>query len=129
MSVCLSAHSVLVASDDLLVFRIQDLIVGWADNIRHLQLVYTSTSTTDKPGQTSNGRTSSGDADIRARLIADWDLDCMVCGVSSFDGDHILVLGYMPPEDDCGGSEYSEMKAEGVCMFQRRHWIVHNSEM
>lgn len=67
--------------------------------MRHLQLVYASIATDSSSTIGPNGRLQSSDADIRARLIADWNLDSIVCGVSSFDQDHILVLAYMPPDD------------------------------
>ena len=99
----------------------QDLIVGWADNIRHLQLVYASAAAADSRGAV-NGRMPSADADIRARLIADWNMDTVVCGISSFDPDHILVLGYMPPTDDLNcvsESDHTENKAGGARDFSK----------
>jgi len=81
-----------------------DLLVGWADSLRHLQLVYTSYSGGE------DGQSRSGQADIRARLVADWRCDTIVCGVSSFDQDHVAVLGYTPPDDkDDGGAVGPEL--------------------
>jgi hypothetical protein len=95
--------------------------VGWADNMRHLQLVYSSIATDGSSSTGPNGRPPSSDADIRARLIADWNLDSIVCGVSSFDQDHILVLAYMPPEDLNQEAEHVERKSAG----KARPWPPH----
>ena len=66
-----------------------DLLIGWADCVRHVEL-----------------STSSGvgiDDVITARSVVDWDTDCIICGISSFDADHIVILGYAPPaEADLG---------------------------
>lgn len=47
--------------------------------------------------------------DIRAKTISDWQTDCIVCGLSSFDEDHVLVLGYFPSEADSPDDEEVEL--------------------
>ena len=43
---------------------------------------------------------SGGGEIVTARNVADWEADCIICGLSTFDADHILLLGYAPPEEE-----------------------------
>ena len=36
---------------------------------------------------------------MTARNVADWEADCIICGLSTLDADHILILGYAPPDE------------------------------
>lgn len=65
-----------------------DLLIGWADNFRHLELIHTQAGGTEE--------TSS----IFARTTADWQADFIICGLTSFDSEHVLLLGYVPPDVD-----------------------------
>ena len=72
-----------------------DLLIGWADSFRHVEL---SSSSGNGPG--------IGGVEneiITARSVIDWETDCIICGISSFDTDHVVLLGYAPPlESDLG---------------------------
>jgi hypothetical protein len=94
-----------------------DLLIGWADSFRHLQL-YRSDSGGEWKGSFSTDNSSvSGPASSPApaaapqvivRTVADWLTDCIICGISSFDIDHVAILGYFPVFDegsDDGNSE------------------------
>jgi WD40 repeat protein len=62
----------------------QDLWIGWADQCRHLQLNYTNNNFNN----------------IVAKSVKQWQTDCIVCGIASFDAEHMVVLGYIPPDED-----------------------------
>jgi hypothetical protein len=67
-----------------------DILIGWADSVRHVEL------------STTPGGVGAPDI-ITARSVIDWETDCIVCGISSFDADHVVLLGYAPPvEEDLG---------------------------
>jgi hypothetical protein len=67
-----------------------DILIGWADSVRHVEL------------STTLGGVGAPDI-ITARSVIDWETDCIVCGISSFDADHVVLLGYAPPvEEDLG---------------------------
>ena len=73
-----------------------DLLVGWGDQFRHVEL--TATPLHAVSGQTAVAATE-GEI-ITARSVADWMTDCIICGVASFDADHVIVLGYIPPDEE-----------------------------
>jgi hypothetical protein len=37
---------------------------------------------------------------VCAKTVAEWQTDCVICGISSFDIDHVAILGYFPTFDD-----------------------------
>lgn len=43
---------------------------------------------------------------VIVRTIADWMADCIICGVSSFDVDHVAILGYFPTFEEETEDEY-----------------------
>lgn len=81
-------------------------MIGWADNFRHLRLFRESVAGDGQGGGSfsTDGSSvgpliSSGASSISlvtARTIADWQTDCIICGISSFDIDHVALLGYFP---------------------------------
>eukprot|EP01035_Chromulina_nebulosa_P019588 gene19588-25491_t len=87
----------------------KDLLIGWADSYRHMELV-TSVSTVQTPPVPSNSsKTNSNsnnpvntneESETVARTVTEFQLDCIVCGVSSFDRDHLVIFGYVPPKDE-----------------------------
>lgn len=56
------------------------------------------------PG-TPSGASPAVASTITARTIADWQTDCIICGVSSFDIDHIAILGYFPVFDEASSDD------------------------
>ena len=64
-----------------------DILIGWADSVRHVEL------------STAPGGVGAPDI-ITARSVIDWETDCIVCGISSFDADHVVLLGYAPPVEE-----------------------------
>ncbi|CAM9127471.1 unnamed protein product, partial [Ectocarpus fasciculatus] len=94
-----------------------DLLIGWADSFRHLRLYREggggpnsqasgsfSTDTSSVSG-TPSGASPAVASTITARTIADWQTDCIICGVSSFDIDHIAILGYFPVFDEASSDD------------------------
>lgn len=75
-----------------------DLMIGWADSFRQLHLV--QTGKTDTAGGSPGGVSRGTQGMLRAKLTADWVADSIICSVSSFDKDHALLLGYIPPSSD-----------------------------
>lgn len=63
----------------------RDLWIGWADNCRHLELVFTK---------------SAEGTEVVARTVHEWQADCIICGLSSFDAEHLMLLGYLPADED-----------------------------
>lgn len=78
-----------------------DLFVCWADSFRHLELVVAGLHI---PG---NNR------ETIARTVTDWQADFIICGVSAFDVDHVMLLGYVPPDEEEVGAVYSQMNSPG----------------
>lgn len=73
-----------------------DLLIGWGDSFRQLHLVQTGPQ-----GQTSSQGGNGGNGQmLRAKLTADWVADSIICSMSSFDKEHALILGYVPPSED-----------------------------
>ena len=82
-----------------------DLFIGWADSFRHLELmikgdVLTNTSPRPTAGRKKAGKEAENPRDIIARTVSDWQADFLICGISPFDADHVLLLGYTPDERD-----------------------------
>ena len=61
----------------------QDLWIAWADTCRHLEL-----------------RLAPDGVAVLVKSVDEWQADCIVCGISTFDTDHLVLLGYVPPDDD-----------------------------
>lgn len=84
-----------------------DLLIGWADSFRQLHLVQT--------GLPASSSSSPASVSLRARLTADWVTDSIICSVSSFDKDHALLLGYIPPSVDMYSDNFDDQNdGEGV---------------
>lgn len=66
-----------------------DLLIGWADSVRHVQL--------SSVGGNGSGLGGADNEVVTARSVVDWETDCIICGISSFDADHVVILGYAPP--------------------------------
>lgn len=62
-----------------------DLFIGWADSFRHLELIDINNNLDNK--------------NIIARTVSEWHTDCIICGLSSFDADNIILLGYPLPNE------------------------------
>jgi len=65
-----------------------DLLIGWGDSFRHVEVV-----TTPLPG----GPEAGGADIVTARNVVDWEADCLICGLTTLDADHVLLLGYVHP--------------------------------
>ena len=98
-----------------------DLLVGWADSFRHVRLGFnggpeadgkgsfsTETSSTSGPNTPTTGQSNS--SSVLVRTVADWLTDCIICGVSSFDIDHVGILGYFPVFDGSSTGDDAEEK-------------------
>jgi hypothetical protein len=77
----------------------QDLWIGWADQCRHLQLNYSANNAFNQ---------------ITAKSVKQWQTDCIVCGIASFDAEHVVVLGYIPPDDDMIGGTINDSAAVNI---------------
>lgn len=62
------------------------LLIGWADRFRQLELIRTTGNLLD-------------DREIIARTACDWTTDCIIAGLSTFDVDHLIIVGYVPPDE------------------------------
>lgn len=63
----------------------RDLLISWADNIRHIQFI--SSNKFDQ-------------REITVRTALDIQMDCITCGVAPFDKNHLIVYGCIPPSED-----------------------------
>jgi hypothetical protein len=90
-----------------------DLLIGWADSFRQLHLVQTThpVASGSSPASSSSS-SSSNPVLLRAKLTADWVADSIICSVSSFDKDHALLLGYIPPSVDMYSEELQDQREE-----------------
>eukprot|EP01039_Chlorochromonas_danica_P006320 gene6320-6969_t len=91
-----------------------DLFVAWGASMRVLHFEVASAA--------SQAVLGGGCAPLAATITVDWTSDSIICGVYPFDRDHLLYLGYAPPdesedshcpsidqeEDDDGGGEEEE---------------------
>ena len=97
----------------------KDLLIGWADCYRHVELKAPHNASSEIPGNysesgnkysnsdvsgnsTTNSEAnpvSSGDEHHRyiAKTVCTWNADCIICGISTFDIGHVVILGYVPP--------------------------------
>ena len=90
-----------------------NLYIGWADNFRNLELLTQSTAEGD-----SNAAVIGVKQTVNARTVADWQADVIISGLSSFDSNHVIILGYVPPdirnyegtndEDECEDSQLDQ---------------------
>jgi len=91
------------------------LLVGWGDTFRQVDLSggyldqlagFTGGKGKGK-GTVSSGMRSGSNAasdtsetlDISARVSAEWQLGCVICGAVTLDADHVVLLGFSPPSD------------------------------
>lgn len=86
-----------------------DLLIGWADSFRHLEFV-----TNLAGGSSSSGGSTStqlfDSQEIVARTAAEWHADCIICGICPFDADNVVILGYVPPDEDIASSESKQQQ-------------------
>lgn len=108
----------------------KDLYIGWADTFRHLELTHRSgqpyspraaargnmnmdgtlvDGSNKSPSKKDNRSMNVGD-EIIASTVSDWEVDVIICGVSTFDEEHVLLFGYCPPELD--DSDYIDINEE-----------------
>ena len=79
-----------------------DLLIGWADNFRHLELIHTTHSA--PAGSEGTAEVS----ELFAKTVSDWQADVIICGLSTFDENHVVLLGYVPPALDSGDNDGGE---------------------
>ena len=72
-----------------------ELLVGWADTFRTVKFTEASSSSS-----TASVTNSGSGSNVRtATTSIEWKTDCIICGVFPFDGEHVVVLGYYPPDE------------------------------
>ncbi|KAJ1418625.1 hypothetical protein B484DRAFT_481595 [Ochromonadaceae sp. CCMP2298] len=74
-----------------------DLLVGWADSFRHVRIHHPNGSGNGEDGAVPQGQGHGGQV---ATVEAEWLADCIICGLQAFDEEHVLLLGYAPPEQE-----------------------------
>lgn len=79
-----------------------DLFVCWADSFRHVELL------------TAGQHVPGSSRETIARTVTDWMADCIICGVSAFDADHVTLLGYVPPDEDGFDETYTASWGGGI---------------
>ncbi len=109
------------------------MLIGWADSFRHVELTrevnvndgnaktgaaasdfdyYSDYSSQNNSASQSNGAVGQS-LRVTARTVAEWNTDCIICGVSSFDVGHVAILGYFP--ESPGGSSSKEWDDDYDC--------------
>ena len=66
-----------------------------ADFDYHSELSSISANDRNLSSSSLNGGISAA-IHINAKTVAEWQTDCIICGISSFDIDHVAILGYFP---------------------------------
>lgn len=80
------------------------LLIGWADSFRQVLI-----SVGQGQGQQGGGGKAS------AAVLIKWSADCLICGgLQLFDGDHVLFLGYCPPDWDDPSTTSSQQPLEVI---------------
>ena len=83
-----------------------ELFVGWADCFQHLKLAQTQDQVQTRGGGRESGQgRNSGQMRKVAAGCSDWQVDVIICGLTSLDANHILILGYVPPDVDEGDTD------------------------
>lgn len=70
----------------------RDLFVAWGASMRVLHFEPASAD--------SQAVLGGGCAPLAATITVDWTSDSIICGVYPFDRDHLLYLGYAPPDEN-----------------------------
>lgn len=66
----------------------RELMVGWADSCKIVRIE-----------DAGNDVLSSSTSNKVARTIVSWQTDCIICGLFPLDDEHVIFLGYTPPEE------------------------------
>jgi hypothetical protein len=74
-----------------------DLIIGWADSCKILRI--------------EEGNSDLTSTTKIARTIISWQADCIICGMFPLDDDHLVYLGYSPPDEN-EMAEFSSLSVE-----------------
>jgi hypothetical protein len=61
------------------------LLVGWGDTVQRLEMIHSVASV----GDTVQSSTT-------AEITEEWKADFVICGLSPFDADTLLLFGYVP---------------------------------
>eukprot|EP01038_Epipyxis_sp_PR26KG_P008152 gene8152-11033_t len=67
----------------------QELMVGWADHFKLIEIFPANDPILLAEGYLKIAKTK-----------CEWQADCIICGISPFDANHIIMLGYTPPLDE-----------------------------
>jgi hypothetical protein len=70
-----------------------DLFIAWADNLRHVEISHKVSPNREE------------EVDTMARTVLDYQLDCIACGISTFDSEHLVLFGYVPPDEEAIAKE------------------------
>lgn len=108
-----------------------DLLIGWADSFRHLELHF-------GPKKLKRNKSSKNKAeivvDIRdtiAKTVYEWQCDFLISGLSTLDADNVILLGYLPPdEEEINGLEYANnLNQPEIQIRNRMSGIVVSSDV
>lgn len=109
-----------------LCFETKDnLLVAWGDCLMNLSIRETMTIRNRTEASASEGSASGGGigvggtpnppTTVRRRKVEctmAWELDCVACGVSPLDSEHVLVFGLVPPYDEADVSDSHDPKPD-----------------
>jgi vacuolar protein sorting-associated protein 41 len=75
-----------------------DLFLAWADSARHVEVLAPASSISSS-SQNPKPSSSKEENEASARVVMEYQLDCIACGISAFDADHLILFGYVPPDE------------------------------
>jgi len=89
----------------------RDLLIGWADNFRHVRIsaaaagvstdnVNTGSSKNSSKGGVAKSISGSSEESKVATVVAEWMTDSLISGLHGFDAEHVVYLAYTPPLDE-----------------------------
>lgn len=80
----------------------KDLIIGWADCYRHVEVKASHHSNNESLNETTSNTDAESNSGneinkYTAKTVCTWNADCIISGISTFDIGHVVILGYVPP--------------------------------
>lgn len=99
----------------------RDLLIGWADNFRHVRLAAAQLNAAGLPVLEEGAKVAS--------IVSEWSTDCLICGLQAFDEEHVTYLAYSPPLQDeeesaLEGEDEEELARQGAHPSNQPELIV-----
>jgi hypothetical protein len=106
-----------------------DLLVGWADRFTHLELHFGPKKL--KRNKSSKSKTEIV-VDIRdtvAKTVYEWQCDFIISGLSTLDADNIILLGYLPPNEEDLNEYSNNLNQPEIQIRNRMSGVVASSDV